>query len=337
VSPLHSFGLGARQFRWIPQPELDADAVSGALGLFSGDVVGRSEMLATIAVGDKAAWRGGALSFVWRGSRPGVRIQLFDAVQRLSESRSRAALPSSLDSRLAGASLAIDGVYSYDTWASHYRLGGSVGRLRVDVPSTALFGNGSQRNIAFGDGTLTFVQRGDRSSVSESVSANIAGGRSLETGFTRGVLTATIATSGASMLPVTAAASYGRTDINAPIFEQFSLGGISSPLIDRALLAQRFAMPVLPSGISINSSAFAYRVALDTKPLAVYLYSGSTAPAGQRFARWNRVIGADWSASVPPIPIAGTPAARGVIGVGESLDAPFRKRLRAYVGIILQP
>jgi hypothetical protein len=108
-------------------------------------------------------------------------------------------------------------------------------------------------------------------------------------------------------------------------------------LIDRALLGQRFTMPVLPSGISINSSAFAYRVALDARPLALYLYSASTAPAGQRFSAWNRVIGAEWSAAVPAIAIAGTPAARAQVGVGESLDAPFRKRVRAYVSLVLDP
>jgi hypothetical protein len=49
------------------------------------------------------------------------------------------------------------------------------------------------------------------------------------------------------------------------------------------------------------------------------------------------VIGAEWLASVPAIPIAGTPAARAQIGIGESLDAPFRKRVRAYVSFVLDP
>jgi hypothetical protein len=159
----------------------------------------------------------------------------------------------------------------------------------------------------------------------------------LDERFTRGVVSATLAMSGAAVIPIAVSATYGRTGLSAPIFEQFSLGGMASPLIDRALLAQRFAMPALPSGISINSSAFAYRAALDTRPLALYWYAGSTAPAGQRFAAWNRVIGAEWLASVPAIPNAGTPAARAQIGVGESLDAPFRKRVRAYVSVVLDP
>jgi hypothetical protein len=337
VSAPYPFGIGTRQFRWIPQPELDADGVSAALGLFSGDVIGRSEVLTTIAIGDKATWRGGALNFLWRGTRPGFRVQLFDAAQELSHSRAHVSLPSPLDSRMLGGELTVDGARSYDTWASHYRLGGSVSRLRVDIPSIGVEGSSRQRSLIFGDGALTYVQRGDRSSLTESISGNVAGGRSLDTRFARAVASATLATSGAAVLPVTVIASYGRADRDAPIFEQFSIGGIASPLIDHGLLAQRFPMPVLPSGTSINSSAFTYRVSLDTKPLALYLYSGSTAPAGERFATWNRVIGADWSASVPAIPVAGTPAARALVGVGESLDAPFRKRVRAYVSLVLQP
>jgi hypothetical protein len=246
-------------------------------------------------------------------------------------------LPAPLDSRMLGGELAVDGAQSYDTWASHYRFGGSVSRLRVDVPSIGVEGSSQQRSLIFGDGTLTLVQRGDRSSLSESLGGNVATGRSLDTRFGRAVASATLAMSGAAVLPVTATASYGRTDRNAPIFEQFSLGGIVSPLIDRSLLAQRLSMPALPSGTRVNSSAFTYRLSLDTKPLALYLYSGSTAPAGQRFDTWNRVIGADWSASVPQIPVAGTPAARALLGVGESLDAPFRRRVRAYVSVVLQP
>jgi hypothetical protein len=338
VSGPRPFGAGARLFRWIPEPELDADALSAALGLFDSDVIGRSHVLATIAIGDQAAWRGGAVNFSWRGSRPGIRLQLFDAAQQLSESRSHASLSLPLDSRMAGGELALDGTRSFDTWGARYRLGGAVGRARVDVPSTtgAVVSRG-QRDIAFGDGGLTFVQRGDRSSLTESISANVAGGSSFDDGFTRGVVAATLSTSGEALIPIAATASYGRTGLSAPIFEQFSIGGMPSPLIDRALLGQRFPMPALPSGISINSSAFAYRVALNARPLGLYLYSASTAPAGQRFAVWNRVIGADLSTSVPAIAVAGTPAARAQIGVGESLDAPFRKRVRAYVSLVLDP
>jgi len=96
-------------------------------------------------------------------------------------------------------------------------------------------------------------------------------------------------------------------------------------------------MPALPAGISTSTSALVYRVALVTAPLSPYLYAASTTPAGERFSRWNRVIGLDWSGSIPAIAVAGTPAAHAQVGIGESLDAPFRHRVRAYVNVVLNP
>jgi len=96
-------------------------------------------------------------------------------------------------------------------------------------------------------------------------------------------------------------------------------------------------MPALPTGVSIGSSAFTYRAAATIAPVNLYLWGGSTAPAGERFRQWHRVVGADWSMSVPAIPSAGTPAARAVIGVGRSLDDPFRNKTRAYLSLVLNP
>ena len=116
-----------------------------------------------------------------------------------------------------------------------------------------------------------------------------------------------------------------------------SIGGGPSLVIDRILLTQRIVMPALPTGVSIGSSAFTYRAAATIAPVNFYLWGGSTAPAGERFRRWHRVVGADWSMSVPAIPSAGTPAARAVIGVGRSLDDPFRHKVRGYLSLVLNP
>jgi hypothetical protein len=52
---------------------------------------------------------------------------------------------------------------------------------------------------------------------------------------------------------------------------------------------------------------------------------------------WHRVAGVEWSEAVSAIVPAGTPAARGAIGVGESLDMPFRRKVRAYVSLVINP
>jgi hypothetical protein len=302
----------------------------------SSDLIGRSEVIANVAFGDKAAWRGGAIGLTWRGSRPGLRLAAYHALQDLHASRSRATLPITLDTRISGGVISLDATHSFDTWAARYRLGASASRVRLrTITNGDTASSRDQRLLGFGEAGFAWAQRGDRIRLSESLSANVATGQSFGTRFTRGVASAGFSTSG--VLPLAATATYGRTNDRAPLFEAFALGGIASPLVDHAVLTQRLPMPVLPAGVSANTSAFTYRVALGIQPLSPYLYAGTTAPAGERFQQWNRVIGLDWSASVPAIAIAGTPAARAMVGVGESLDEPFRHRVRAYVNVVLNP
>ncbi len=332
------FGLAPRVVRWLPQPEADADGVSGAIAVVSSDIIGRSEVLANLALGDKGSWRGGALDLTWRGSRPALRVSVYDARQQLSAARSRASLAVALDSRIVGGDVSLDATHTFDVWAARYRLGAGTSRVRLDA-----FLDGDtvsarmQRSIAFGEIASAWTQRGDRARIAESVSANVTTGQSFGKQFTRSIASVGLSTSGLPPLPISATATYGRTGASAPLFEQFAIGGMISPLVDRAVLAQRLPMPALPAGISVNTSAFAYRLSLGMKPLSPYWYAASTAPAGERFSNWNRVVGLDWSASVPQVAMAGTPVARAQLGIGESLDVPFRHRVRAYVNIVLNP
>jgi hypothetical protein len=110
-------------------------------------------------------------------------------------------------------------------------------------------------------------------------------------------------------------------------------------------MSQRLPMPVLPSAIMVGSSAFTYRASLQTQPFSLYWWGGSTTPAlkssvrptGESFARWQRVAGIEWTQSVSAIPMAGTPPARALIGIGESIDAPVRHRVRIYAALVLDP
>jgi hypothetical protein len=326
VTAPRPFSLTPRSFRWIPQPEADADGVSAAIGLESMDVIGRSELLATGAFGDAATWRGGALSFAWHGAQPSFRATLFSAEQRLSASRSPVPMPFDLDQHLTGALVAVDGTRQFDRWAARYQAGAST----MSTSSAA-------RNLVFGDGAAVWVQRGDRTASTANLGGNITIGRAFDASFYRGLAGISLSTNGAGPAPIAASATYGRTGVDAPPFEQFALGGGPSPVLDRMLLTQRVAMPALPAGIAAGSSVFTYRVSVATAPLSWYWWSGSTARAGDSFEAWHRVIGAEWSQSVAAIPFAGTPAARAQIGVGESLDAPFRRKVRLYLNLVLNP
>jgi hypothetical protein len=323
VSAPRPFGLGPRLFRWIPEPHLDADGAGAALGFVSADVIGRSELLATVAFGDPATWRGAAVGVTWRGMRPAFRAELFDAVQALSASRSRVPVGIDLDQRLVGGELAFDGSQQFDTWGGRYRAGASV--------------MSANRRMIFGDLGAGWVQHADASSTTETLSGVFAAGQSFDQRFFRGVATAGLFSAGTTAMPIGLSMTYGRTNRDAGPFERFALGGGPSTLIDGALLSQRLSMPVLPAGVSTGSAVLAYRAVATSQPMSLYWWAGSTTNGAERFAMWNRVIGVEWSQSVPAIPAAGTPPARAQLGIGESLDAPFRRRVRAYMTLILSP
>ena len=338
ISEPKPFGLGPRLFRWIPAPQADADGASVVLALVSSDIIGRSEVLGQIAVGDPARWRGANFGFTWRGFRPTIRLNLFAATERQSATIATVDRPFAFDTWMQGLEFAIANDLSSDTWAVRYKLGASVARDSLEIPSlTPTIATATTRRVAFADLSAAWVQRGARSTLSETLGASQTDGRSFDTRFQRTTLTAALTTSGPGAIPMSASAVYGFTGSAAPPFEQFALGGGPSPLIDHSLLSQRITMPALPEAISVGPSVFAYRISLNLQPLAPYVWAASTALRNQSFETWHRVVGLEWSGAVPPIPVAGTPAARGQIGVGESLDPPFRHRVRAYVSVVLNP
>lgn len=317
VSTPLPYGLGRRITHWFPSGVADADGASAVVALTNIDVIDRAELIAKAGAGDRAGWRGVAVDGAWNGSRPSLRGELYDA--------------HSLDVRLSGALAGLEALSQFDTWSARYRLLGAASRVRADTAAW------SSRSLLIGDVSSFLVQRGTGRSTWETLLANATVGRSFDQRFVRAVASLSLNASGWLPLPVSALVQYGRTSQDAPRFERMTIGGSVSPLVDRTLLTQRLAMPVLPLGVARGTSALTYKTTLNTAPLNLYWWAGSAAPAGSRFTVWNRVIGAETSTAVGSVPAVGTPSARGVIGVGESLDAPLRHRLRLYASLVLNP
>jgi Tol biopolymer transport system component len=331
------FGLAPRLFLWIPVPRADADGAGGGLALSSRDLIGRSAVTVQGMLGDPALWRGASATAEWLGTRPGIRFDAFGATQRTS------ALANDLDSirfdaRLVGGDAMLDQLLAYDAWAMRYRVGGSVASLRLSDPNTEIVPSvTTTRAIGFADVGITALQRGDAATLTETVGARGTLGTAFDAPVHRIVATAALSLAGRGVIPLSVSSTYGRTNLDAPVYEQLAIGGGPVALMPSIVLSQRLPMPVLPSAIIIGSSAFTYRASVDSRPLALYLWGGSTAPAGESFTRWQRVVGAEWTQSLASIPMAGTPPLRAQIGVGESLDAPVRHRVRVYAGLVLDP
>ena len=331
VSPPRPFDLRARLFRWLPLPQADADGYSGVLAVSSNDVIGRSEIVAKGALGDRSVWRGGSVDFIWRGFHPVLRGEVFSAAQHLSDSRSPAAGISRFDTRMNGALGVFDRLFSYESWSARARIAASEAHLSADGSSS------TNRTVVIEDLGLSALQRSGMRGFSESLSGTYTIGRSFDEQFSRVVTSAGASAFGFLPIPVSVSASYGWTTDDAPPFERLSLGGNPPALFDRLLLNQRITMGALPSGIAVGTSALTYRVMLNMQPLAPYFWSGSATPAGDRFSAWHRVIGLEGSYAVASIPVAGVPTARIVYGGGESLDEPFRRQIRGYLSVVINP
>ena len=337
VSPPKSFGFGPRLFRWIPQPFADADGASVGLGLVSADLIGRSEILVVGAAGDASQSRGVAAEFTWRGWRTALRARGFVAEQLPSASRSPVPLAGVLDARMGGAEVGLDRTAQFDSWAYRYRIGGSAAAVRRLGELATLTSSSTTRALGFLDLSASWTKRGDASSLTGTVGASGTEGTSFDRSFSRGSGSVGFNLRTPFLPPISGSALYGATTADAPVFEQFAIGGGRSPLVGQTVMSQRVSMPALPVGTSIGNSVVAYRAALSTAPLSWYFWAASTAASGASFDAWHRVIGVEWNQSVAPIPLAGTPAARAQIGIGESLDAPFRRKLRGYVSLVLNP
>lgn len=337
VAESHRFGLGPRLYRWIPQPQLDADGASLALSISSTDVIGRSEIVLTGATGNPGTSRGGAASFTWRGLVPSIGAIGFIADQRPTASPAHIASPT-LDQRLSGASIAIDATRQHDTWGLRSRVAVSESKVEsIGNPLATTAGSGD-RSLAFFDFAVARAWRGAAGS---TLTATIGGdetvGSSFDQQFSRATARASIAARGTTVPNISASAQFGTISRGAAPFEAFSIGGGLSPLLPREVETQWVPMPALPKGTAGGPSVFSYRATLDAAPFAWYLWSASTADFGERFRVWHRVIGLEFVQSIPRIPLAGTPAARAQLGFGKSLDAPYRNKTRAYVSFVLNP
>ena len=338
VSPPRPYTLGTRLFRWIPAPQWSADGRSALLALTSSDIIGRSELLAEFAAGDGAMWRGASISATWRGTRAPIRLSVFDAAQRPSLSRSWVDASSALDARLTGAALALDMSRALEQRQSRLRMVATTSRISHLGDSSALSAAGvpsnGGRHLAAVDLTSTWHRRRGPIRLSGGLATNVAYGTSGEQPLRRIIGRASAGVVLGTLVGVTTSAMLGDVNATADPFEQFTVGGPVSPLVDDALLGQRIVMPALPTGIRGGRSVLAYRVSIPLVPLSPFLWAASTTRVDGHFEDWQRVIGAERSINVPHIALAGTPAARALFGAGYSLDDPFAKKLRAYVALI---
>jgi hypothetical protein len=128
--------------------------------------------------------------------------------------------------------------------------------------------------------------------------------------------------------------TYGRTNRNAPLWEQFAVGGLRPTFFDPAVLPQRIPMPALPVGVVSGPELLVARATLTLGSFSPYFWSAST--DGVR-GDWYRAIGIDNSLNLDAFPLLRLPGVRLTSGVLYPLDEPLRHRVRAYFNLGYRP
>jgi hypothetical protein len=238
---------------------------------------------------------------------------------------------------MSGGTVEIDVTEQRDAWALRSRLAGSAAGLEHPGGDGSAFGGSTSRTLGFFDVAIARTWRGTGGSFTATLGGDETAGRSFDQGFNRASARSGFTIRGAGIPNLSGSALYGAVSRGSSLFEDFTVGGGLSPLLGRELTTQWVSMPALPRGVAGGPAVFVYRAALDVQPLSWYLWSASTAGMGERFSVWHRVIGLEYVESIARIPLAGTPAARVQVGVGKSLDPPYRGKTRLYLSLVLNP
>ena len=324
-----AYGMGPRRYRVLPALAAAEEGVSASVSLTSIDPVGRLSWQAQAGLGSRGAWEGGSVGGTWRGTRPWLRGETFMASHRPMAQRGAPPAAAGLDAELRGAMAEVMLPYDLGARRATFRLGGSGGTVLHIRPTR------SMRVLAFGEASGRFSWPGDGRALSTAVSAHISQGRTGPDGWTRSVATARVRVVAAGF-DLSASGLYGETSADAPPFERFLVGGARSPYLDGALLSQRITMPALPVGVAAGRRVATWRVSGPVAPYVEAFYWAASTGDGT-LGRWHRVAGLQGAIDVPAVPLARVIDVSFVAGVAHSIDAPFRRRTRAYAQLSYRP
>ena len=327
VSPPTSYGLGPREYRYLPGGAVATDGRYLTLLIGSSDPVGRLDWTLQGVRGDAGSWRGAAAAAAWRGLPAVVAASAFAVWQYPSRQSAGRFVSNSLDAGYRGIVLSTGATWYGSLLTSQARLGGSAANL--DLAG----GSGRARNLAFAGyagsvdlsrGVLTLLVK---------LGALGTTGTTAGTGWRRLVANGSIAAGlGGSLAHYSVA--YGQVSRDAPAFEQMVGGGAAPPITDSALFSQRFVEPVLPLGVAGGRHLLAQRVEDIVGPFAFYYDRLQT---GGDHTAIHDVYGAEVRGAFPPVPFLALPSVSATGGVGYSISAPFKYKLRGYLTVRYAP
>ena len=128
--------------------------------------------------------------------------------------------------------------------------------------------------------------------------------------------------------------TYGRTNRDAPLWDQFAVCGLLPTFFDPAVVSQRIPMPALPVGVVSGRELLTTQATLTLGGFSPYFWAAST--DGVK-GDWYRAIGVENSFNLESFPLVRLPGIRLTGGVLYPLDEPFRHEVRAYFNVGYRP
>lgn len=367
AGPGRPYGLGRQEL--FPLIGGGAGNASGTLelGLRSGDLIGRFDLLALAAIGSSGAPRGGALAGSFRGLPVELGLYAFDV--RELPSRQAGSVPAAaatgaldLERRGLGASAEL----RRQAPGERLRLRGSLLWQRLaaaapDPPAAAVAPAVAARGIGAADEGIAAVDGGYRL-------ARRYGLWRLDAGLDARLTAGTAGTAGAAGTAGTAGggggtrswARYGgeaglairlkdtrlqldwRRDGSRRVtraFDLYQLGGAATSLLPPAALAARIVSPALPAVTLLGAEHEEERVELEPGLLPVPLFF-------ERHRLWGGLLphpaeitlgGLEFRWSTRPVPLVRLPAVELRLGVARVFSDPFADRTRWWLSTVWQP
>ena len=324
VSPARDYGAGPFGGSLLVATTAAPDGDTWSLGANAGDPLTRVGMFFLAGDGARGGWRGGKTALTWRRFRPELQLQLFSAGHDPSlQGRNGGAAVAPFDLRYSGGLAAMRYVRYGVRSASTLRVGLSTGTIDPTLAPS------SDRAMGFASfATNAVFTKFPKAAINTSLAVQFASGTTNNNEWDRTVAEAAIGMAGFGLR-----ARGGTTSSNAPIFEQFAVGGTASPYIDGAVLSQRVQHLALPFGMR-GGRRMAILSAETTGPFRLY---HDWIAAGEELGAWDRVIGAEISTQVPALGILRIPNGSVKGGVSHGLQGMTRNATIGYLALTFTP
>ncbi|MBV8200256.1 MAG: PD40 domain-containing protein [Acidobacteria bacterium] len=344
------YGLGRQEL--LPLAGGAAGNAGGTLelGVRSGDLLGRLDVLALAGIGTAGAPRGGALAAAFRGLPVELGLHAFDVRELPSRQSGQADAPprgpappaapgtpetGALDLERRGLEAAAE--WRRQAAGERFRLRAALLWQRLEaaaLPSRAA----EQEGLAAAEGELRLSRRHGLWRLDPSLGARLAGGRSGGGSWARYGGEAALAVRRRDTRLELDWRRDGSQRVRR-VFDLYQLGGPASSLLPPAALAARLVSPALPAATLLGAEHEEERAEIELGPLPVPLFYERHRLWGGLLRRPAEVTlaGLELRLSTRPVPLVRLPAVELRTGAARVFSGLPDERTRWWLTTVWRP